>query len=193
MYKPKNNMRKIVTFILIILLLQSCSSGDEEQKITVGNKYTLSIPAFLTKVNNLNDDASLQYQHAWKEFYVIAIEESKDEIERALIDNNLTSIYENNIDGYSKLALDVFKESLNNPYQSEIIETIVNEMPSKLTTLKGSVDGIDAFYSIGMYEGKESYYQVLAWTLSSKQYSYKSKMDKILYSLKEMKNIENVQ
>jgi len=186
-------MRKIVTFILIILLLQSCSSGDEEQKITVGNKYTLSIPAFLTKVNNLNDDASLQYQHAWKEFYVIAIEESKDEIERALIDNNLTSIYENNIDGYSKLALDVFKESLNNPYQSEIIETIVNEMPSKLTTLKGSVDGIDAFYSIGMYEGKESYYQVLAWTLSSKQYSYKSKMDKILYSLKEMKNIENVQ
>jgi len=193
MYKPKNNMRKIVTFILIILLLQSCSSGDEEQKITVGNKYTLSIPAFLTKVNNLNDDASLQYQHAWKEFYVIAIEESKDEIERALIDNNLTSIYENNIDGYSKLALDVFKESLNNPYQSEIIDTIVNEMPSKLTTLKGSVDGIDAFYSIGMYEGKESYYQVLAWTLSSKQYSYKSKMDKILYSLKEMKNIENVQ
>ena len=185
-------MRKTFIFILSILLLQSCDSGDEEQKITIENKYTLSIPAFLTKVNNLNDDASLQYQHAWKEFYVIAIDEPKNEMQKALIDNNLTGIYENNINGYSKLMLDVFKESLNNPIQSELIDTTVNEMPAKLTTLNGTVEGIDAFYSIGIYEGKERYYQVLAWTLSSKKYSYKSKMNKILYSLKELRTTVNV-
>lgn len=186
-------MSKTFIVILTILLLQSCGSGDEEQKVTIENKYTLSIPAFLTKVNNLNDDASLQYQHAWKEFYIIAIDEPKDEMQKALFDNNLTDVYENNIDGYSKLMLDALKENLNNPIQSELIDTTVNEMPAKLTTLNGTVEGIDAFYSIGIYEGKNSYYQVLAWTLSSKQYSYKSKMNKILYSLEELKKIENAQ
>ncbi|MDC9721495.1 MAG: hypothetical protein PSN34_01815 [Urechidicola sp.] len=186
-------MRKTVIFILTILLFQSCGSGEEEQLVTVGNKYSLSIPSFLTKVSNLNDDASLQYQHAWKEFYVIAIDESKAEMQKAIIENDLEDLYKNNIEGYSKLILDGFKESLSNPYQSEIIDTTINKMPAKLTTLSGTVEGIDAFYSIGIYEGKTSYYQVLAWTLKSKQYSYKTKMNKILYSLAELKKTENAQ
>jgi len=186
-------MRKTLFFILTIFLLQSCNSGEEEQLISVGNKYSLSIPSFLTKVYNLNDDASLQYQHAWKEFYVIAIDESKEEMQKALIENNLTEIYKNNIEGYSKLMIDVFKESLNNSYQSELIDTTINKMPAKLTTLSGTVEGIDVFYSIGIYEGKDSYYQVLAWTLKSKQYSYKTKMNKILYSLAELKKTEDAQ
>jgi hypothetical protein len=66
-------------------------------------------------------------------------------------------------------------------------------MPAKLTTLSGTVEGIDVFYSIGIYEGKDSYYQVLAWTLKSKQYSYKTKMNKILYSLAELKKTEDAQ
>lgn len=186
-------MRKTLIFILTLFLFQSCASGDEEQLITVGNKYSLSIPSFLTKVNNLNDDASLQYQHAWKEFYVIAIDESKEEMQTVLIKNDLTELYKNNIVGYSKLILDNFKESLSNPYQSQIIDTTINNMPAKLTTLSGRVEGIDAFYSIGIYEGKDSYYQVLAWTLNRKKHSYKPKMNKILYSLAELKKTEDVQ
>tara|TARA_B110000977_G_scaffold19135_1_gene23073 strand:+ start:560 stop:1144 length:585 start_codon:yes stop_codon:yes gene_type:complete len=194
MHKLKNqNMRKTIFFILTIFLLQSCNSGEEEQLISVGNKYSLSIPSFLTKVNNLNDDASLQYQHAWKEFYVIAIDESKEEMHNALIENDLTDTYKKNIEGYSKLIMDVFKDGLSNPYQSELIDTTINKMPAKLTTLSGTVEGIDVYYSIGIYEGKDSYYQVLAWTLKSKQYSYKTKMNKILYSLAELKKTEDAQ
>ena len=186
-------MREKFIFILTILLLQSCGSGDKEQNVTIENKYTLSIPAFLTKAYNLNDEASLQYQHAWKELYVIALDEPKDEMQKALFDNNLTDIYENDIDGYSKLIIDAFKGNLNNPIQSEVIDTTINGMLAKLTTLNGSVEGIDAFYSIGIYEGKERYYQVVLWTLSNKKYTYASKMNKILYSLKELKSIENAQ
>lgn len=186
-------MRKTYIFILTILLLQSCGSGDEEQLVTIGDKYSLSIPAFLTKVSNLNSDASLQYQHAWKEFYVIVIDETKEEMQQALVENDLTDYYENNIKGYSKLVINGFQERLNNPYQSDLVDTTVNNMPAKLTTLSGTVEGIDVFYSIGIYEGKDRYYQVLAWTLSRKKYSYKSKMEKILYSLKEIKITENVQ
>lgn len=178
-------MRKTFLFILAILLLQSCGSGDKEQLVTIGDKYSLSIPAFLTKVYNLNDDASLQYQHAWKEFYVLALDETKEEMQQSLLENDLTDYYENNIEGYSKLVIIGILESLNNPYQSNMIDTTVNNMPAKLTTLNGRVEGIDIFYSIGFYEGKDRYYQVWAFTLSSKQHSYMSKMERILYSLKE--------
>lgn len=186
-------MRKTYIFILTILLLQSCGSADEEQLVTIGDKYSLSIPAFLTKVSDLNSDASLQYQHAWKEFYVVVIDETKEEMQQALVENDLTDSYENNIKSYSKLILGGFQESLNNLYQSDLIDTTVNNMPAKLTTLSGTFEGIDFFYSIGIYEGKDRYYQVLVWTLSSKKYSYQSKIEKILYSLKEIKTTENVQ
>lgn len=179
-------MRKTFIFIITILILQSCGTGNEEQLVTISNKYSLSIPAFLTKVSNLNSDASLEYQHAWKEFYVIVIDESKEEMNQVLVENDLTDYYENNIEGYSKIILDGFQESLNNFEQSVLVDTTVNNMPAKLTTLNGNVEGIDGFYSIGMYEGEDSYYQVIAWTLSSKMYSYKSKMEKIMYSLKEL-------
>ena len=178
---------------MTIFLLQSCVSGDEEKLVTVDNRYSLLIPAFLTKVNNLNIDASLQYQHAWREFYVIVIDESKDEMQEALVANGLTDVYENNIEGYSKLVLDVFKESINHPKQSKLIDTTINEMPARLTTLSGTIEGIDAFYSIGIYEGKDRFYQVAVWTHNSKKYRYKSKIDKIHYSLKEIKATENVQ
>ena len=171
---------------MTLFLFQSCGSGDEEQLVTVSNKYSLSIPAFLTRVSNLNEDASLQYQHAWKEFYVIAIDEPKEEMQKALDENDLTTIYTNDIDGYSKLILVVFKESLSSPNQSELIDTTINQMPARLTTLSGTVDGINAFYSIGIYEGEENYYQVLSWTLSSKKHTYQNKMKKVLYSFKEI-------
>ncbi|TYC14761.1 hypothetical protein ES677_05115 [Bizionia gelidisalsuginis] len=186
-------MRKTLFIILTIFFIQSCAPGEEQQMISVGNKYTLSIPSFLTQVYNLNDDASLQYQHSWKEFYVIAIDESKEEMRKALIENNLTDTYKNNIEGYSKLIMGVFKEGLSNSYQSKLIDTTINKMPAKLTTLSGTVEGIDVFYSIGIYEGKDSFYQVLAWTHKSKQHSYKNKMNKILYSLKDLKQTEYAQ
>ena len=114
-------------------------------------------------------------------------------MQKALTENDLTDLYKNNIEGYSKLILEGFKESLSNLHQSEIIDTTINKMPAKLTTLNGNVEGIDAFYSIGIYEGNDSYYQVLTWTLKSKQYNYKAKMNKILYSLAELKKTEDAQ
>jgi hypothetical protein len=169
-----------------ILFFTSCQSVDKDQLVTIENKYSISIPSFLTKVNNLNEDASLQYQHAWKEFYVIVIDESKSELQKALIVNNLTKTYSNDISGYSKLILDVFERGISGSQKSEIIDTLVNNMPARLLTVSGRVEGIDAFYSLAFIQGKERYYQIMAWTLSSNEYEYRDKMSHVMYSLKEL-------
>lgn len=193
MHNLKNNMRNIFIFIITVFLIQSCVLEVGEQLVTVEGKYSLLIPSFLTKASTLNEDASLTYQNDWKEFYVMVIDEPRDGMHEVLVHYELVDIYQNNIQVYSKLVLDGFRENLINPTQSALIETTINGMPAKLTTLRGTVDGVDVFISIGMYEGKDRYYQVLVSTISSKENIYKSKMSKILHSLKELKSTEDVQ
>jgi len=179
-------MKKTTLILLTILTLISCETGDKEQNITIGDKYSISIPSFLTKVNNLNDDASLQYQHAWKEFYVIVIDETIEEMQKALEENQLTDTYNNDIKGYSDLLVNGFEQTVSVNRKSEILDTLVNGMPARLLTINGRVEGIDAFYSIAFIQGKKRYYQIMAWTLSNKEYQYKDKMNRIMYSLKEL-------
>jgi len=182
----RQTMKKTTLILLTILTLISCETGDKEQNITIGDKYSISIPSFLTKVNNLNDDASLQYQHAWKEFYVIVIDETIEEMQKALEENQLTDTYNNDIKGYSDLLVNGFEQTVSVNRKSEILDTLVNGMPARLLTINGRVEGIDAFYSIAFIQGKKRYYQIMAWTLSNKEYQYKDKMNRIMYSLKEL-------
>lgn len=178
-------MKNIFLFLLATIILQACNSGQQEQLVSVDNKYSLSIPAFLSKTDDLNEDASLEYQNPLREFYVITIDESKKELDQALIDNDLTDYYENNIEGYSDLILEGLHYGLKNAKTSNILDTTVNKMPAKLTSISGEVDGFEIFYYIGIYEGKDRFYQVLTWTLNNRKSMYKSQMEKILHSLKE--------
>ena len=184
--KDRQTMKKITILLLTILSLNSCQSGDEQQTVTIENKYSVAIPSFLTKASGLNDDASLQYQHAWKEFYVIVIDESKAEMHKAFVDNNLTETYTNDIKGYSELLMNGFENAISVSHKSEIIDTTINNMPARLLTVSGRIEGIDAYYSLAFIQGKERYYQIMAWTLSNKEYEYKDKMNRIMYSLKEL-------
>ena len=180
-------MKNLNILFLTILFITGCQSGDTEQLVTVDKKYSISIPSFLVKASTtLNKDASLQYLHTWKEFYVIVIDEPKSEMQKALVDNNLMNKYSNDIKGYSDLLLDVFAQSISISYKSAIIDTLINNMPARLLTINGRSEGIDAFYSLAFIQGKERYYQVMAWTSSSKENEYKGKMNKIMYSLKEL-------
>jgi hypothetical protein len=94
--------------------------------------------------------------------------------------------YSNDIKGYSELLLVGFEQSISISHKSDMVDTLINKLPARVLTINGRAEGIDAFYSFAFIEGKERYYQIMTWTLSSKEYEYKDKMSKILYSLKEL-------
>lgn len=179
-------MKKIFLILISAFVLQSCGSSEGEQEVTIGNRYKLSVPSFLSESNELNDDASLQYQNIWKEFYVITIDESKEEFVEAIEGNGLSGLYNTDLEGYSQLILGFFKEGIEGAKQSKMIDTTVNSLQAKLTAFEGRVEGIDVYYLMGMYEGEKGFYQVLTWTLKEKKDEYKSQMEKIVYSLKEI-------
>lgn len=107
-------------------------------------------------------------------------------MQKALEDNNLTETYSNDIKGYSDLLLKGFEQSISISQKSGIQDTLVNNMPARILTINGTAKGINTFYLIAFIQGKKRYYQVMAWTFSSKEYEYKDKMNKIIYSHKEL-------
>lgn len=169
----------------MLTLFYSCATEEGEQKITVENRYSLEVPAFLSQTEDLHDDASLQYQNLFKEFYVLVIDEPKTELHTVLKEFDLEDSYSDDLNGYTKLILNGIYSSMDGPSQSDIVETNVNGLPARFATLSGVIEGIPISYTYGIYESRTRYYQVIAWTLADKQSEYQSQMDAILQSLKE--------
>ncbi len=172
--------------LLSAVIFSSCSESDEVQLVTVENKYSLSIPAFLSEASTLNDDASLQYQHLFKEFYVIAIDEPRNEADEIMKMLAETGEYENNVNGYCKLILESFSEDYTSLSKFQSTDTVINNIPAKLVSFEDYVNDLKVYYSIATYEGVDSYYQVMSWTLSDRRDKYAPKMDQINYSFKEI-------
>ncbi|WP_123924601.1 hypothetical protein [Flavobacterium sp. WLB] len=85
-------MKKIIS-LLFLVALSSCDqnhSNEKFEKKTVENKYSLSVPESLGVTTELNDQASLQLQNQFDEFYVIVIDELKSDFLNAIENNLLT-------------------------------------------------------------------------------------------------------
>ncbi len=176
----------LLLLLPLTLLCTSCADQQGTKTIAKKNLYELTLPSFLSETSNLNEDASLEYQHLFKEFYVVVIDEPKDEFHQVLIDYDLTETYTSDLEGYTNLILDDMKTALTNPTISEVSEANVNGLPARFVTVDSKIEGIQIYYAYGMYEGQDNYYQVIAWTLSEKQDTHKAKMQDILESLNEL-------
>lgn len=183
-----SKIQTLSRFNLLLILFTSfisCSNGDEVKLVKTDYDYSIEIPAFLTKVSNLNEDASLQYQHAWKELYMIVIDENKTEMDKAIEEYDLSPEYSNNLKGYTNLILFNFEENLG-LYNISVEDTYINQLPAKQFSTTGLVDGIEIFYSVALIEGKHKYYQVMTWTLADKKNQYEQQMKDAIQSFKEI-------
>lgn len=179
-------MKTSLYFVLSLFIFQSCALEEKVKEVSVDNKFSISIPSFLKEATDLNEDASLQFQSGLQEFYLIAIDEVKEEVHSIINENDLSEVYENSLKGYSKLIMEGFSDGLADVVQTEPIDTIINTIPARITQVSGTLEGLGIFYTIGTFEGKEDYIQIVTWTLAERKDRYNSKMNKILYSIKEL-------
>ncbi|MBC8883830.1 hypothetical protein H9X57_12125 [Flavobacterium piscinae] len=59
-------------------------------------------------------------------------------------------------------------------------------MEAKLMTVSGTVDGLDIYYQLGFFKGKEHYYQIVNWTEQKRKEDHIEAMEKIISSFKEL-------
>lgn len=177
---------KIIVIALVALCLAGCGKGATEfETVRVKGMYSLDLPDFLTKTDNLNDEASLQYQNPFREFYAIVIDEPKTELIKALEVNSLYDYYSADLEGYSQLLLDGIENAAEMNDIPEFTDTKINGLKARTIGLEGVTDGISIYWKIAYIEGNNNYYQVLAWTLSEKRETHEKDMEAIINSFKE--------
>ncbi len=188
----KQHTKSIFLLLVTAVIVQSCNIETTYETVNVKNRFSVVLPSFLTKTNDLNDDASLQYQNERREFYIAVIEESFEEVDTAIeyYEKEENIGYKNTLEDYKKMTLDDYKTQLTNAEMFNTKDTVVNNMQAITTHLRGTINGVDIFYSIGIFKGKTRYYQANSWTLASNENLYKDDLDKIIYSIKEVEETE---
>jgi len=174
-------MKKIY-FLFVTLVLLSCSKEEEFKKIEVKN-YVLQLPSYLSKTNDLNEDASLQYQNPFRELYIIVIDESKQEVEQAITVNELEDIYSNDFNGYVELLTTSLENNIEFKNKKEK-DTVINSLEAKLFKFEGKIEEYEVFYEIAFVNGVSNYYQIMTWTLLNRRSDYEAVMDKMINSFK---------
>jgi hypothetical protein len=180
---------KSITFLGIIAILtslNSCKNDEDLQEVRIDNRYTILIPSYLTQVSDLNEDASLQYMDAFREYYVIVIDEDKDEFHAAIAEPMFENLYTKDIDGYANLLITNFESNVEVKTKTKTTATKINGMPARLVNMNASFDGVDVFCSLSYLEGKRRYYQVFSWTLQGNENKYKESLNAIAKTLKEI-------
>ncbi len=179
-------MKNLLFALIGLLFLVSCQESNETKEIVIKNQYSIDLPEFLSVAYDLNDEASLQYQNLYKEFYVIVIDETKQEAYDVINMEELEGAYTADFQGYCDLITDGMLLDLEVNKQSNVLDTNINTLNAKIINYDAVFEGTGIYYSIAYIKGANSFYQVMIWTLSDSKEKYEEKMKKILASFKEI-------
>lgn len=179
---------KITAAITILsLLLISCGNREESKEtVKIGGRYLLELPVSYKETTGLNDEASLQYQNAYKNIFVIVIDEHKSQLDLALETNSLYDVYTSDLNGYSNLILDNMKARLGVDSLPKMQNIKVRGLNAKLLSFSAVSEGLNLYWKIAFVEGNKRYYQINTWTLNENREKYDAELMDIISSFREI-------
>ncbi|MBC8047124.1 MAG: hypothetical protein H7Y00_10040 [Fimbriimonadaceae bacterium] len=182
-------MKSTLFTLAMVFALSGCKQLTEQTSdISINNQYRISIPASLNKMDDLNEEASLQYGNGLQEFYIIVIDETKQSWKEAvdqygaIIDSTLTNSFES----YRNYLMGGFKENVVNSNFKNTTPITINNMNGYLYEVEGKVSGSDIYFYYTFIEGKEHFYQLMSWTMKDRKDKYKEQMVAMTNSFAEI-------
>lgn len=171
---------------LALLVLASCGNVTENTRtVKIDGRYRLDVPASFEQADNLNEDASLQYQNLYKPMYAIVIDEPKSVLEEALDANEIYDQYTMDLKGYSELITEDMRSRLELDALPPMQDLKINGLNARLLSFEGMSEGYQIYWKVAFIEGHKTYYQVMVWTLASEREEFEEEMNNIVKSFKE--------
>ncbi len=185
--------QKNLLFIFLISTMFSCVESKEKDQgdpllntdldlIRVNNQYSIEIPTFMNESDDLNIEASLQYQNIFKETYVIVIDEPKDDFKSIFEElgqyDNTVSVVKN----YKDIQLEFFDDEVTINSVEDIESSVINGLPFEIIEVDATVDDINIGYTIAYVEGAKSVYMIMVWTLQDRHEKYSQLFKKVVKS-----------
>ncbi|MCB1064340.1 MAG: hypothetical protein KDN20_15660 [Verrucomicrobiae bacterium] len=140
--------------------ISAAAKAASESKILTGpdGQFHLDVPGNWSENNLGSEDASVQVGNLFREEYLLVIEEPKADFEAGFT-----------VSDFAELASGMVEESLAVGNRGELTELTINGLPAARCRIKGSADGVQVVYLNTYVEGANHFYQVMAWTLPSKE------------------------
>ncbi len=182
-------MKKINVYLLLsfLLLVSFACSTPGTKEVIVENRYKLYVPKSMQLTNELNDDASLQYMDTRKGLYVMVIEDTFEDLTQAYEEVGLQDEFSLTLDAFMELVGDSESDAFITTTDSSRMEaTVINELNAMALTNVRNLQGIDIYYKIAVIAGKQSFYQVVAWTSASREGRNKEAIESIVASFSEI-------
>ena len=183
----KKSIFLFITTLLITLLVSSCGTSSEPKEIVTNDKFKLQIPGIMSPANKLNEDASMIYAHMRQELYVMVLEDTFEELETIFIESELDDEYIVDFDLFCELVSDEEEGAfITIDDRNKLKETTINGLKARFFEDSRKLNGINAFYKIALIEGKDTYYQVIAWTVASRKEQHNTTLENMIYSFEEL-------
>lgn len=175
-------MKKRISLAFLSLVLLACNTKIELPKaVTINDLYSVEMPSNLAPLEDLQENASLQYGNKFKEVYTVVIDEDKESFNKAAEESGKKG----NLTTYAQETLSHYEGSRSFNLIESKDETI-NNLPAKTYEITAKVKGIDLYYNLGVVEGKNHYYRVINWTLETNKDAQRENMNQVLKSFKEI-------
>lgn len=200
-------MRKLLIPAVAILAMTSftisgCSSkpkteedrntmqpDDSFQEVKINGLYSMKLPDYLTEGNDLNDEASLQYQNIYKEVYVIVIDEPKQDFIDVFMELGDYDSTKSACDNYAEAQMESIEGNMETvTSKSTLRKTKLNGAEARVADVAGTQAGIDdpMGFTVAFVEGKETLYMIMTWTFEKDKAKYQDDMDMMVNSFKEL-------
>lgn len=172
------------------LIKQNQAQNDNNyNNIIVKNQYAINIPAFLSPMKNLSEDASLQYGNKTLDIAFLVIDEPKSEFIAAVKESQPTilglgiSIVDNLATVAINNMFEVDKVEVGNYTQTTIngLNAITLNVFQKRTFFKDAAYGSFAFI-----EGKDRLYQIIIMSGGTSIRKLADKLETAIHSFKEL-------
>ncbi|MBC7904276.1 MAG: hypothetical protein H7Y27_12680 [Gemmatimonadaceae bacterium] len=196
-------------FLLIIFFFASCNlplSNDASNKslakeiaekalfdrVLIDSTAELQIYASMTKTDELNDEASVQFADNFKELYLIVIKETEENVT-----NFLTLDGETDTASFLRRYADSMARPLIEGQPKHEYSIKFTGKNNGMTMLRSDFfarqENIDVYYQMAVHKSADYYYTVITWTLKSRKELYEKVMETMCRSVTEPDHVESSQ
>lgn len=182
----KQKLIILISTLSLFALFFSCNVSEPREIIT-NNKFKMQIPKFMRSQKSLNEAASMVYAGGIRELYVMVFENPVEQIEQVIAGNDLDDVIDINLDLYSKIIGGNEGEYFLTPADLDKLKNAsIHGLKARMFENTRKINGINVYYKVALIEGKNTYYQVIAWTLAGMETKNGALIDNIINSFEEL-------
>ena len=159
-----------IAFVSVFILIFLSQSNDVKfNKVTIPNKFSISIPEYLLKTDSIDSSALLQYKNEKEQMFLLVYEKLDS------ANTSLESIFKKKSDDF---IAKIEHGNLENYYPQKI-----NGIDGFIGNIQGSVNETGVYYRIVVMKAGNSFFEIILGISENMKSSYDEDINQIIQSL----------